>query len=158
MKRNFSQSFKRKGAVMAYLLVETAPGEFLQLKDTEDSTLVYYNVLFMEIDERADLALQLARFLHENGLALEEFYELTREHLVAYSFADKTPGSVEINVCLYVRATKTVEWMERSGDIEALIVPLEILLENFADSPTAYSVVNRAAAVLLAQQNILKML
>lgn len=141
---------------MAYLLVETASGEFLQLKDTEDSTLAYYDVLSMEIDERADLAPQLARFLHENGLALEEFYELTREHRVAYSFADKTPGSVEVNVCLYVRATKTDEWVERSGNIEALIVPLEILLENFADSPTAYSVVNRAAAVLLAQQNILK--
>lgn len=156
MKRNFSQAFKRKGAVMAFLLVEAAPGKFLQFKDTEDPTLAYYNVLFMEVDERVDLALQLARFLHENGLALEEFYELTREHRVAYSFADKTPGSVEVSVCLYVRATKTVEWVERNGNVEALLVPLEILLENFADSPTAYPVVDRAAAALLAQQNILK--
>jgi hypothetical protein len=154
MKRDFSQPFRTRPAY-AYLLVETAPGMFLQFANSEDPTLTYYTVLLTEVDDAINPSLHLVRFLHENGLALEEFREVARENRVTYSFIDDTPGTVETDICLYIRATRTAQWVDKDNE-EALFVPLETLLENFFASPAVIPVVSRGAAHLIVERYLLK--
>lgn len=143
MKKNFSQPFARKPAII-HLLVEVSKNTFINFNHTDELGLEYYNSLSFQADESQDFVNQLAKFLFEQGLSINSYRELTREVSVGFSFIDESPGYVFDSICLYVQADRTVKF--NNDKITSLT--LSDTIDRFENAPDIPSVVKLGLAQL----------
>ena len=137
MNKNFTQPFLRSEYVRAYLLIEVGnesdEGEndkFLEFWSTDDGCgCNHCDTLVAELSDSGDITTELAKFLYENGFALESYRELVRETSVTYSLVGDEPGVSRDEICLYVRADRTVAPLPEC-DEKARFVTLDKLLDD----------------------------
>jgi hypothetical protein len=152
MKKNFTQPFKAE-KTRATLLIELPSGLFVHYTYTDELDLFYANLPYVELDESKDVALQLAKFIHEQGLALLSYRELSRETAVSYSLIDDTPGEKKGWVCLHVRVDKTKREIVAPGDYTLELGDLNYVYRNL-DNGVAFPELERVAISQLLREGI----
>jgi hypothetical protein len=144
MKKDFSQPIDHTRLTVICFLIEVGRDMFVHFDHPDEALLDYYNGLHLEVDESIDYTSQLAKYLYENGFALNHYRELARETKVAFAFIDDTLGYSSDNVCFHIYADRIDE---PQGKREVTILTLLETLDRFEGSPD----LPRVAALGLAQ-------
>lgn len=152
MKKNFTQPFNVSPQTIAHLLVEADNGVFLQFVAQDDLGASYVTTLSVELDNAKDTSLQLAKFLHANGLELVKYRELLRETRVDFSYADDIPGDSQDVICLYVKAERTNREIPAPTDVLAHFIPLEEFLKNLRETGMPTGTLEICASKLLLER------
>jgi len=151
MKNNFTQPFIKSSHVSVYILAEVDDNQFIQFIEEDELGAKYANALSTELDLKQDIALQLAKYLHENGLELTKFRELVRETSLDFSLLDETPGNKTDEICFHVHADHT----DRPTSYEnkqTVFVSLDEMLHNFQESVGYSSVIELGIAQLILER------
>lgn len=153
MKNTYDQPFDESAKSTAYFLAETHSGSFLQFLFVDELGATYARTLGMELDETQSIVTQLAKYIHDNGLELTEFREITRKTTVAYSLTDDTPGTTHTDICFHINVDTTSQ-IPRLDDnsYKAMYVSLDEMLDNFQNSIEADQVTELGVAALINER------
>jgi hypothetical protein len=111
--------------------------------------------LSLERDEDKDLAIQLTKFLFENGFALLSFRELSRSTDVSFSFVDNVPGNTQERVCIHVVVDQTNEKQNFKEEKILWLRPGDVL-DRLQAAPFASRVVESGLARLICETEIVE--
>ena len=152
MKKNFTQPFVASPQTIAYLLVEVENDTFLQFTTQDGLGASYATTLSVELDNSKDASLQLAEFLHINGLELVKHRELLRETHVDFSYVDNTPGESQDTICLHITAERTSREIHAPAEALVCFLPLELFLKNLRTTGMPTGILEICAGKLLLER------
>ena len=126
MKKDFSQPFQVHPIVEVSIIVRLENGYFALTKLS--GTVDEYTLPRIELRNSEDIVIQIAEYLHKNGLMLTKLRQLLNDRNIQFSFIDSTPGNVQhIKVVL-----AEAEIVRECPDL--LLLPYEDLYQRLSES------------------------
>jgi hypothetical protein len=155
MKKDFSQDFEFTKLYADIIVRDVMSKKYLVLGSTAEHEEDFFSTLTLTFNSADQITRQLAEYLYSESLVLNSYRELARRVDASFSFADETPGSEAINVCLIVEVDALDISKFSKDDTEPLMVDVYELFEKLSASPYYGITTDLGIAQLISEDKIL---